>query len=71
MIGLTGLGFGVQWWITHLNMADDFSREFLARGTHVFGAWSLDLLALAYAGGPPLQAALLSDWSPLYTPRQR
>jgi uncharacterized membrane protein YfcA len=31
MIGLIGLGFGVQWWIKHLNIVDDSGREIPGR----------------------------------------
>ncbi len=60
MIGLIGLGFGMQWWVQHLGFTQSVDQE-------VPGAWHTRCWSMiagftsfsVHAGGPPLQIALL------------
>ena len=60
MIGLIGLGFGMQWWVQHLGFMQSVGQE-------VPGAWHTRCWSMiagftsfsVHAGGPPLQIALL------------
>ena len=60
MIGLIGLGFGMQWWIQHLGFMQSVEKE-------VPGAWHTRCWSMiagftsfsVHAGGPSLQIALL------------
>ncbi len=60
MIGLIGLGFGMQWWVQHLGFMQSVRQE-------VPGAWHARCWSMiagftsfsVHAGGPPLQIALL------------
>jgi uncharacterized membrane protein YfcA len=60
MIGVIGLGFGVQWWIEHLGLVQSAQRR-------IPGPWHTRFWSMVagftsfsvHAGGPPLQVALL------------
>ena len=60
VIGLIGLGFGMQWWVQHLGFMQSVGQE-------VPGAWHTRCWSMiagftsfsVHAGGPPLQIALL------------
>ena len=60
MIGLIGLGFGMQWWVQHLGFIQSVGHK-------VPGAWHTRCWSMiagftsfsVHAGGPPLQIALL------------